>query len=44
MRDAVHRKLTETRPSTLRVLLGVLDGVSSNQKVNEPSCRHYLER
>ena len=29
MRDAVHRKLTETRPSTLRVLLGVLDELSS---------------
>ena len=29
MRDAVHRKLTETRPSALRVLLGVLDGMSS---------------
>jgi hypothetical protein len=29
MRDAVHRKLTETRPSTLRVILGVLDGMSS---------------
>src|SRR5271170_3989410 len=29
MRDAVDRKLTETRPSTLRVLLGVLDGLSS---------------
>jgi hypothetical protein len=29
MRDAVHRKLTETRPSTFRVLLGVLDELSS---------------
>jgi hypothetical protein len=29
MRDAVHRKLTETRPSTLQVVLGVLDGLSS---------------
>jgi len=29
MRDDVHRKLTETRPSTLRVLLGVLDELSS---------------
>lgn len=29
MRDDVHRKLTETRPSALRVLLGVLDAMSS---------------
>lgn len=29
MRDDVHRKLTETPPSTLQVLLGVLDGMSS---------------
>lgn len=29
MRDDAHRKLTETRPSTLQVLLGVLDRMSS---------------
>jgi hypothetical protein len=29
MRDDVHRKLTETRPSTLRVLLSVLGEMSS---------------
>jgi hypothetical protein len=29
MRDDVHRKLTEIRPSALRVVLGVLDGISS---------------
>ncbi len=29
MRDDVHRKLTQTRPSVLRVLLDVLDGASS---------------
>jgi len=29
MRDAAHRKLTEIRPSALRVLLGVLEQLSS---------------
>jgi hypothetical protein len=40
MRDAVHRKLTETRPSTLRVLLGVLDELSSYR----PRCLGRTQR